>query len=110
MCGQPLRGPVRGRGPPGEAALRQPLVAEPISLTVIHKQLQGRRFAIAEDEDGTGERVVLEGFLTEPSQTIDSSAKVGWLDGDEDLHLGGDLEHQRAFQKLRERASMSAAS
>ena len=41
-------------------------MAEPESLAVIHEQLHGRRLAIAEDEDSSGERVVLEGFLTEP--------------------------------------------
>ena len=38
------------------------------------------------------------------------AAKIGRLDGDQDLHLRRDLEHHRAFQKLRERASTSAAS
>jgi hypothetical protein len=79
-------------------------------LAVIHQQLHGRRPAIAEDEDGAGERIVLEGFLAEPCQTINPAAEVGRLDGDEDLHLGGDLEHHRAPQKPRASASMSAAS
>jgi REP element-mobilizing transposase RayT len=30
--------------------------------------------------------------------------------GDEDLHLGSDLEHHRASQKLRDSASTSATS
>ena len=85
MCGQALCGAVPGRGPPGEAALGETLVAEPKSLAVVHEQLQGRRLAIAEDEDG--ERIVLEGLLTEPCQTINPASKVGRLDGDEDLHL-----------------------
>ena len=85
-------------------------MAEPKSLAVVHEQLQRRRLAIAEDEDGAGERVVLEGFLAEPGQAVDPAAKIGRLDGDQDLHLGRDLEHHRAFQKLRDRASTSAAS
>ena len=89
---------------------RLPLVAEPKSLTVVHEQLQGRRLAIAEDEDRADERVVLERFLAEPRQAVDPAAKIGRLDGDQDLHLGGDLEHHGAFQKLRDSASTSAAS
>ena len=46
----------------------------------------GRRLAIAEDEDGAGERVVLEGLLAEPGQAVDPATKIGRLDGDEDLH------------------------
>ena len=63
-----------------------------------------------DDEDDTGEGVVLEGFLTEPGQAVDPAAKIGRLDGDQDLHLGRDLEHHGAFQKLRDSASTSAAS
>src|SRR3954447_7976568 len=101
---------VGGGGPPGEAALRDPLVAEPESLAVVHEQLHGRRLAIAEDEDGTRERVVLEGFLAEPGQAVDPTTKIDRLDRDEDLHLGRDLEHHRTPRNPRASASMSAAS
>lgn len=86
------------------------LVAEPEALAVVHEHLQRVRLAIAEDEDRAGEWVVLEGLLAEPRQTVDPTAKIGRLDGDQDLHLRCDLEHHRAFQKLRERATSSAAS
>jgi hypothetical protein len=89
---------------------RLPLVAEPESLAVIHQQLHGRRFAIAKDEDGSGERVVLEGFLAEPGQAVDPATEIDRLDRDEDLHLGRDLQHHRAPQKPCASASMSAAS
>ncbi len=49
-------------------------------------------------------------LLTESRKTIDPAAKIDRLDGDEELHLGRDLEHQRAFPKPRASASMSAAS
>src|SRR5262245_26146592 len=110
MRSQALCRAVVGRGPPGEAALRDPLVAEPESLAVVHEQLHGRRLAIAEDEDDSGERVVLEGLLAEPGQAVDPATKIDRLDRDEDLHLGCDLEHHWALQKPRARASMSAAS
>src|SRR5262249_20788669 len=63
MRGQTLCLAVGGRGPPREAALGKTLVAEPKSLAVVHEQLQGGRLAVAEDEDGAGERVVPEGLL-----------------------------------------------
>jgi hypothetical protein len=110
MRSQALCLAVGGGGPPREPALGKPLVGKPKPLAVIHKQLHGRRLAIAEDEDGSGERVVLEGFLAEPGQAVDPATKIDRLDRDEDLHLGRDLEHHRAFQKPRASASMSAAS
>ena len=85
-------------------------MAEPEPLAIVHEHLQRRRLAIAEDEDRADERVVLEGFLAEPRQAVDPPAKIGRLDGHQDLHLRRDLEHHGAFQKLRERASTSAAS
>jgi hypothetical protein len=66
--------------------------------------------AVAEQEDRANERIVLESLLAEPGQTIDPPPKIDRLEGDEDLHLGRDLEHQRASQKLRETASTSATS
>src|SRR5512135_348116 len=110
MRGQAVRPTVGGRRPPRQAALGKSLVAEPESLAVIHEQLQRRRLAIAENKDGAGERVVLEGLLTEPRQAVDAASEIGRLDGDKDLHLGGDLEHHRAFQKLRDSASIPEAS
>ena len=86
------------------------LVAEPEPLAIVHEHLERRPLAIAEDEHRTGERIVLEGFLAEPGQAVDASAKIGRGDGQEDLHLRCDLEHYGALQKLRERAAMSAAS
>ena len=108
--GQPLCVSIRSRGPPGETALRKPLLAEPKPLAVVHKDFQRCRLAIAEDEDRSDERVVLQSFLAEPRQGIDSPAEIGRFDGDQDLHLRRDLEHYRAFQKLRDSASTSAAS
>ncbi len=86
------------------------LVAEPETLPVIHKNLQGGGSAIAEDEDDSGEGIVLEGVLTESSQAVDAAPEVNGLDGDKDFHVRGDLEHHRASPKPRARASMSAAS
>ena len=104
MRGQSPGGAIGDRGPPGEASLREPFVAEPESLAIIHEDLKRRGSAIAKDEDSTGKGIVLEGVLTEPSETIDAATEIDGLDSDEDLHLGSDLEHHRASQKLRDSA------
>ena len=52
------------------------LVAEPEALAVVHQHLQRRRFAIAEDEDNAGKRIVLQSFLTEPCQAIDRGTNI----------------------------------
>jgi hypothetical protein len=72
--------------------------------------LQRRFLAIAEDEDRAAERIVPKGLLAKLCQSVDTPAKIGRLDGREDLHLRGDLEQHRALQKLRDSAAISAAS
>ena len=93
MRGQSPGDALGARGPPGEASLREPFVTEPKSLAIIHEDLQGRGSAIAKDEDNTGEGIVLEGVLTEASESVDAATEIDGLDSDEDLHLGSDLEH-----------------
>src|SRR5690348_14281554 len=66
MGSQLLSAAFGGRGPPGETPLGKPLVAEPEPLAVVQEHLQRCPLAIAEDERGTGERIVLKGFLAEP--------------------------------------------
>jgi hypothetical protein len=87
-----------------------PLLAEPEPLAIIHEDFQRRGLAIAEDEDRSDERVVLQSFLAEPRQGVDSPAEIGRFHGHQNLHLRRDLEHHRAFQKLRDSALISAAS
>ncbi len=74
---QPLSASLRHRGPPGKTTARESLVTKPITLAVVHNYLERRPFAIAEDEHGTGEGILLKGFLAKPSQAIDAAAKVG---------------------------------
>ena len=55
---------VGGRGPPREAALRDPLVAEPGNPWPSYmSSFTAVALRFPEDEDGSGERVVLEGLL-----------------------------------------------
>ena len=99
MSGQLVGAAGRVCRPPREVTLGETLVTEPKALAVVHQYLQRRPLAIAEDEHGAGEGIVLEGFLAQPRQAIDAAAKIGRLDGHQDLHLWRDLEHHRALQK-----------
>ena len=98
MCGQPLGTflPDRG-GPPRETPLRQPLLAEPEPLAVVHEHLERSGPAITEDENCSGEGIVFEMFLAEPREGVDASTEIGRLDCHEDLHRRGDLKHQGTF-------------
>src|SRR5512135_1600917 len=89
MRGQAVCPTVGGRRPPRQAALGKSLVAEPESLAVIHEQLQRRRLAIAENKDGAGEGVVLEGLLTEPRQAVDAASEIGRLDAATRIFIWG---------------------
>ncbi len=104
--GQPLGAAFRGRGPPRETALGEPLVAKPKPLAIVGEHLQRRPFAIAEYEDRAGERILSKCFLAKPRQAIDASAKIGRLDGHQDPDKRGqlpkDLERARSrFQAWR---------
>src|SRR5262245_17099877 len=110
MSRQLLGAGRRGGRPEGEAALGEPLVAQPEPLAVVHQHLQRGPSAIAKDEDGAGERVFVKGLLAESRQAVDAATEVGRLDGHQDLHLRRDLQHYSVSQKRRARASTSAAS
>src|SRR5262249_48960482 len=77
VSGQWLGAVRRGGRPPGETPLGEPLVAQPEALAVVHQHLQRRRFAIAKDEDGSGERVFVKGLLAQSRQAIDAATDVG---------------------------------
>jgi hypothetical protein len=49
-------------------------------------------------------------FPAEPRQGIDPRVKIGRLNGDQDLHVGRDLEHHGTPQRPRERSTPSAVS
>src|ERR1051326_6426515 len=91
VSGQLLGAARRGGRPPGKAPLGEPLVAHPESLAIVHEPLQRRLFAIAKDEDGAGERIVVKDLLAESRQAVDAATEVGGLDSHEDLHLRRDL-------------------
>ncbi len=105
MSSQALCNAVSGRGPPreggpGKAAGNGQVR---ILLAVVRGHLQRRRLAVAEDEDGdfANGSCWSAPSWRKPGQAVDPAAKISLLDGDQDLHLGCDLDHHRASQKLR---------
>lgn len=55
---------------------RRALLAKPRFVLGIHAYLQRRPFAIAKDEHGTGERILLERFLAESRQASKAGAEL----------------------------------
>src|SRR5262249_50180846 len=110
MRGQALCRTVVGRGPPPEAALRNPLVAKPKSLAVVHQQLHGRRLAIAEDEDGSGAGAVPEGLLGEPGQAVGPATKTARTGRGAGFRLEHGPEDHQAARKSVHGATTAATS
>jgi hypothetical protein len=67
-------------------------VAKPKTLRVIEEQLYSRRPSIAEHEHIAGERIRFQCLLAESSQTINSTAEIGRFHGNQNAHLGSELE------------------
>ena len=82
-------------GPVPEAACGKAFLGEPEALAVVDPHLDGGRPAVAEDEHRSTERVFREFFAAQAGKAVDSFAEVDRFDGDQDAHLGGNLEHGR---------------
>ena len=96
--------------PPAKPPAGKPLVAKPESLAVVDQDLNRRRLSVAEHEDPTTERIVVEHLLAEPGQAVDPLTEIGRLDGHHHAHLRRDLDHGSLCQKLRLNAARSGAS
>jgi hypothetical protein len=93
--------------PPAKAAHAQPLLAEPVSLAVIHEHLHRRRPPIAKGEDRSAERILTKRMLAQGHQAVDPLAKIDRFNRDQEPHLRGDLQHHRPSQRVRPRATKS---
>src|SRR5262245_4668054 len=91
--------------PPGEAALGQPLCAQPKSLPVVHQDFERRAGTIAEDEDRTTERLLQQRAATHGRQAIDAFAEIDGLRRQQDPRLRTELEHQAVSKKVRTNAT-----
>ena len=90
---------------------RETFQAEPVSLAVVNKQLERRAGAILEDEEISGERVLIESGFAEGDERINPLAKVDELVSEQDVELRDELNHRRqerwesAQSQLRETRS-----
>jgi hypothetical protein len=66
---------------------------QPVSDPVVAEEFERRAAAVAKDEEGTGERILLEFPLTDRRQAIDAIAKVYRFTGKQDSKLRDELDH-----------------
>src|SRR4029453_2671772 len=103
-CGQ-VGTHVLGGGPPGEAALREALRAQPVALPVVTQNFERGACAVPEDIERTAEGIVAEGSATDSGESINPFAEVDRLRGHKDTTLRGQLEHAGVSKKVRTNAT-----
>jgi hypothetical protein len=86
-------GPVAG-GPPGEAALRQPLRAQPESGAVEEKDAQHVTTPVPEDEERAVHRVLLEHEPGDRRGAVDARPEVDGVVHHHDRGIRGNLNHR----------------
>jgi hypothetical protein len=79
--------------PPLEFAFGHSLLAKPKTLTVVCQHLDGITSSIAKNKYRSFEWIPLERFSTYPGQAIYAAPKIRGLHGNQDFHLGRDLDH-----------------
>jgi hypothetical protein len=85
--------PVAG-GPPGEAALRQPLRAQPESGTVEEQDAEHVTAPVPEDEERAVHRVLLEHEPGDRSGAVDARPEVDRVVHHHDRGIRGNLDHR----------------
>src|SRR5664279_389415 len=95
-------------GPPAEASLRKPFLAEPKALAIIRKDLKGATATIRENEQRAGNRVGIEPLPANLHQPVNAFAKIYRLDRQQQAHLRRDLNHERCLQSPWAKASAAA--
>jgi hypothetical protein len=82
--------------PPHKASLRQPLLRQPESLSVIHQDADRCPSPAAKHKQAAGERIGLQFLLTQLCQRVDALSSVHGFDRHQNAHLGSDLDHVRS--------------
>lgn len=85
--------PVTG-GPPGEAALRQPLRAQPESGAVVEENAEHVTAPVPEDEERAIHRVLLEHEPGDRRGAVDARPEVDRVVHHHDRGIGGNLDHR----------------
>src|ERR1019366_9909456 len=95
--------------PVWELPLRQTLMADPKSLTIVGQNLDRRAPPIAEHHQPAAERIHLELRPADPRQAVDAGAKVDARHRHEDPHLRSELDHE-APQPERQSCNTTSAA
>src|ERR1017187_5662411 len=97
-------------GPPAEASLRKPFLAEPKALAVIQEDLKGSTTAVREYEQRAGKRVEVKSLTANLHQPVNAFAKIHRLDRQQQTHLRRELNHERCLQSPWAKARAPALS
>src|SRR2546423_7407254 len=97
-----------GFGPAGEATLGKSLLTDPETLAIVDQTFDGLAAARAEHEQRARQGVSRECLPAQGSQTIDAFTEIDRLDGQEDPHVGSNLDHGRWRRKVCIRATRSS--
>src|SRR5450759_4073334 len=103
-------GRLAAAGPPAEAPLREPFLAKPKALAVIHEDLKGLTTAVREHEQRAGKRVELKALAANLHQPVNAFAKIYRLDRQQQAHLRRELNHERCLQSPWAKARAAALS
>src|ERR1035438_10385717 len=103
-------GRLAAAGPPAEAPLREPFLAKPKALAVIHEDLKGLTTAVREHEQRAGKRVELKALAANLHQPVNAFAKIHRLDRQQQAHLRRELNHERCLQSPWAKARAAALS
>ena len=86
------------------------VLRQPKALPVIDEHLDRRRPPATEHKHTAGKRIRLQLLLAQPCQRIDPLPEVDRLDGNQDAHLGGNLNHPPRPQTTRLNATRSGGN
>src|ERR1035437_1334409 len=103
-------GLLAAAGPPAEASLRKPFLAEPKALAVIHEDLKGATTTVGEHEQRAGHRVQVKPLPANLHQPVNAFAKIYRLHRQQQAHLRRELNHARCLQSPWAKARAAALS
>ena len=77
--------------PPVKATFQETFQAEPISLAIVNEQFERRAGAIPEDEESSGDRVLIEACFAEGNERANPLAKIDGFVSEQDPELRNEL-------------------
>src|SRR5207245_2472489 len=81
------------RGPPAKAPTREPLLRQPKALRVVDQTLNRGPASIPKHEQRPAEGISVEDLAADAGQPVNPFTKILGVDGHQDSHLRGDLDH-----------------